>query len=141
VKKYGKLLNSCPHYNIFDWMIVENMFVSKQIREGIPRYVPPHKVGVVDPLKEKKSNENIKEKSLEATARHNDSENTSKVKDKTFRETHEILKNNINIKQFYALRVKKIRFIVREEYQVERRATILCPTHQMDDETEVELND
>jgi hypothetical protein len=69
--------------------------------------VPPHKVEVIDPPKEKKSNENIKEKPLKVIIRHDDSKNTSGDKDRTFRATHGNPKIIASIKQFGALRVKK----------------------------------
>jgi hypothetical protein len=90
---------------------------------------------VVNPSKEKNDNENIKKKSPKEVVRHDDSKSTSKVKKIAFRTTHGNPKIIIMIKQFGTLRVKKNRFVVQEEYQVERRATILSPTHQMDDET------
>jgi hypothetical protein len=51
-----------------------------------------YRIKVIDPSKDEKDNENIKENPQEVIAGHDDSKNTSRVKDRVFRASYE----NIN---------------------------------------------
>jgi hypothetical protein len=73
------------------------MQVLKQLQITIPftdalAQMPTCRIEVFDPSKEKKGDKNIKENLPEEIIRHDDSENTSRAKDRAFRAAH----GNIN---------------------------------------------